>query len=79
MKNTGTIATSGWTVAWTFPNGQTITQLWNASHTVNGSNVKAVNLSWNGALGAGASTSFGFNGSWNGTNSNPSQVTCTAV
>uniref|UniRef100_UPI0020104B72 cellulose binding domain-containing protein n=1 Tax=Sphaerisporangium perillae TaxID=2935860 RepID=UPI0020104B72 len=78
VKNNGTSAISGWTVKWTFANGQTITQLWNGSVTQSGSAVTVKNASYNGNLGAGASTTFGFNGSWNGTNAVPSTVTCTS-
>ncbi|MBN1172983.1 MAG: cellulase family glycosylhydrolase [Micromonosporaceae bacterium] len=73
----GSSAISGWTITWTFANGQTITQSWNATVTASGSSVTAKNVSYNGSLGAGASTSFGFIGAWNGTNSAPA-VTCTA-
>ena len=78
MKSTGTTALTGWNVAWTFPSGQTITQLWNGSHTVSGSAVTVANLSWNGALPSGGTTSFGFNGAWSGANTAPAAVTCTA-
>jgi mannan endo-1,4-beta-mannosidase len=64
-------------VNWTFANGQTITQIWNATATTNGSSVTARNVSYNGSLGAGAATSFGFLGSQNGTNAAPA-VSCTA-
>ncbi|MEW2383931.1 cellulose binding domain-containing protein [Micromonospora sp. NPDC047707] len=73
----GGSAITGWTVRWTFANGQTVNQSWNVSLTSSGSAVTARNVDWNGRLGAGASTSFGFLGSWNGTNAAPA-VTCTA-
>jgi len=73
----GSSAISGWTVTWTFANGQTVTQTWNATVTSSGSTVTARNVSYNGSLGAGASTNFGFLGSWNGTNSAPG-LSCTA-
>jgi len=78
VKNTGTSATTGWTVKWSFPNGQTITQLWSGTHTQTGADVTVKNTSWNGVLAAGASTSFGFGASWTGTNGVPATVTCTA-
>jgi hypothetical protein len=68
---------TGWTVNWTFANGQTISQLWSGVHTQSGSAVSVRNAGYNGSLGAGRSTSFGFNGSWNGTNPAPA-VTCTS-
>jgi mannan endo-1,4-beta-mannosidase len=64
-------------VTWTFANGQTISQSWNATITSSGSSVTARNVSYNGNLGAGASTVFGFLASWNGTNAAPS-LSCTA-
>ncbi|MFU8875812.1 cellulase family glycosylhydrolase [Micromonospora sp. SL4-19] len=72
----GSSAINGWTVKWTFANGQTVTQVWSATVTNSGSAYTARNVDYNGKLGAGASTSFGFLGSWNGTNSIPA-VTCT--
>ena len=75
INNTGSTAISGWTLTWSFANGQTITQLWNGSYTQSGSNVAVTNVSYNGAIAPGGNTSFGFNGSWNGTNSSPTAFT----
>ncbi|MFJ1541845.1 cellulase family glycosylhydrolase [Micromonospora chalcea] len=73
----GTAAITSWTVRWTYANGQSVTQAWNATVSNSGSAYTARNVDYNGRLGAGASTSFGFIGSWQGTNSTPA-VTCTA-
>ncbi|WP_189234706.1 cellulose binding domain-containing protein [Planomonospora parontospora] len=78
VKNTGTAAITGWTVKWTFPDGQKITQLWSGVHTQTGADVTVENAGWNGNLNAGASTSFGFGASWTGANGVPATVTCTA-
>jgi cellulase/cellobiase CelA1 len=75
IKNTGSTAVNGWTLAWTFANGQTITQLWNASYTQTGSTVTAASLSWNAAIAAGSSVSFGFTAGWSGTNAEPAAFT----
>jgi endo-1,4-beta-xylanase len=72
----GSAARSSWQVSWTFPSGQTITQLWNGTVSQSGSSVTVRNMSYNGTLGAGASTSFGFTGSWNGSNAVPTNVSC---
>ncbi|MEU3117282.1 cellulase family glycosylhydrolase [Micromonospora chalcea] len=72
----GAAAITGWTVRWTYANGQSVTQAWNASVSNSGSAYTARNVDYNGRLGAGASTTFGFIGSWQGTNSTPA-VTCT--
>jgi mannan endo-1,4-beta-mannosidase len=73
----GSAAIKTWTVTWTYANGQTVTQAWNATVTGSGSNVSARNVSYNGSLAAGAGTTFGFLGSWNGTNSAPA-LSCSA-
>ena len=73
----GSSAINGWTVTWTYANGQTVTQAWNATVTSSGSAVTAKNVSYNGKLAAGGSTTFGFLGSWNGSNSAPA-LTCSA-
>ncbi|MEV0733729.1 DUF6055 domain-containing protein [Polymorphospora sp. NPDC050346] len=67
----GSRAITGWTVTWTYANGQTITQSWGATVTGSGANVTATNAAWNGGLAAGAATSFGFIGSAGATNSSP--------
>ena len=74
----GTTPVTGWAVTWTYANGQTVSQAWNATVTASGTSVTARNVSYNGSLGAGASTAFGFLGSWNGTNAVPT-VACTAT
>jgi mannan endo-1,4-beta-mannosidase len=73
----GSAAISGWTVTWTYANGQAVTQSWNATVTSSGAAVTARNVNYNGTVGAGASTTFGFLGSWNGTNTAPT-VSCAA-
>jgi cellulase/cellobiase CelA1 len=72
----GSSARSSWTVSWTFPNGQTITQLWNGTSSQSGSTVTVHNAGYNGTLGANATTTFGFLGSWNGSNGTPSTISC---
>ncbi|MGK5672982.1 cellulose binding domain-containing protein, partial [Micromonospora sp. URMC 106] len=78
VRNAGSSAIAGWTVGWTFPDGQKITQLWGGTHTQTGAAVSVRDAGWNGALGAGASTTVGFLGSWTGTNGAPATVTCTS-
>lgn len=71
----GTNPLRTWTVSFTFPDGQTITQAWGAKVTQAGTVVTVTPESWNGSLGAGTSTTFGFIASWAGTNATP-VVTC---
>jgi O-glycosyl hydrolase len=77
ITNTGTTAINGWTLTFIFPNGQTITQLWNGRYTQSGANVTITNLSYNGTIPAGQTfgSSPGFNGSWNGSNTPPTAIT----
>jgi cellulase/cellobiase CelA1 len=86
ITNTGTTAINGWTLQFSFANGQTISQLWNGTYTQSGANVTITNLSYNGSLAPGQSLTSapGFNGSWNGTNAAPTSFTlngtaCTVV
>jgi Glycosyl hydrolase family 62/Cellulose binding domain len=74
VTNLGDPAAS-WRVGWTFPSGQTVTQLWNGTYTQSGSQVTVTNASYNGSLATGASTSFGFNGAFTTSNSVPSTFT----
>lgn len=71
LSNTGTSAWTGWSLGWTFPNGQSVSQIWNATHTQSGSAVTARNIGWNGTVAAGSSVSFGFTGSRSGANGRP--------
>lgn len=50
---------NGWDLTWSFPGGQSVSQMWNAEFVGSG----ASNLSWNASIGTGASVSFGFLGS----------------
>ncbi len=75
VTNTGSAAISGWTLAWQFGGGQTISQLWNGSVTQNGNAVTVKNASWNGSLAAGGSASFGFLAGWTGSNPVPAAFT----
>jgi glucuronoarabinoxylan endo-1,4-beta-xylanase len=86
ITNTSTTAINGWSLGFSFPNGQTITQLWNGSYTQSGSAVTITNASYNASIPAGATLSSppGFLASWNGTNSPPTAFTlngasCTVV
>ena len=74
----GSIPITGWTVTWTFADGQSVSQAWNATATTAGGTVTARNAGYNGSLGAGGGTTFGFIGSWTGRNSVPAAVSCVA-
>lgn len=77
VSNGTTAAHSGWTVTFTYANGQQITQAWNATVSQSGATVTATNLSWNGTLAPDATTTFGFLGSWNNSTNAVPAATCT--
>ena len=58
----GTSALNGWTVSWTFPNGQAVNQAWSGRYTGSGSTATVRNETWNGAVAANGQTTFGFTG-----------------
>ena len=69
--NSGTTAVNGWTLTWTFPGNQQITNLWNASFTQTGRSVSVTDAGWNGTIAAGGTAGFGFNLSYSGANAAP--------
>ncbi|MFJ7290891.1 cellulose binding domain-containing protein [Streptomyces collinus] len=75
LANTGTSAWNGWSLNWTFPDGQKLTQAWNAEAAQSGAAVTAKNIGWNGNVAAGSSVSFGFTANWSGTNTKPTAFT----
>jgi hypothetical protein len=68
--NNGTTALSGWSLTWTFANGQTIANSWNGAVSQSGGNVtvsEQAGQTWQNIPAGGSYTGFGFNGTWNGT------------
>ncbi|HEX3043327.1 MAG TPA: glycoside hydrolase [Bacillota bacterium] len=75
INNTAT-AVNGWTLAWTFPGNQTITNLWNGSYTQSGASVSVKDAGYNAAISAnGGTTNFGFNFNYSGANAKPTSFT----
>jgi endoglucanase len=78
IANTGTSAISNWTLGFTFPGNQRITNGWNATWTqaAGSANVTATPAGHNGLIPAGQSvTDLGFNASYTGTNGRPTAFT----
>lgn len=74
-----TTAALTWTLGFTFPSGQRVTQGWGATWTQSGTAVTATGSPWNATLAPGASTDLGFNGSHTGVNTNPTEFTVNGV
>jgi hypothetical protein len=83
INNTGTTALSGWSLTWTFANGQTIASSWNGAVSQSGANVtvsEQAGQTWENIPAGGSYTGFGFNGTWNGTtNSVPTNFAINGV
>jgi endo-1,4-beta-xylanase len=75
IKNNGSSTINGWTLGWTFPGNQKITNMWNATYTQSGAAVTAKNAAYNSAIPAKGSVTFGFNLSYSGSNAKPADFT----
>ncbi|WP_444949830.1 cellulose binding domain-containing protein [Micromonospora ureilytica] len=60
LSNSSTVPVDGWTLTWSLPGSQRITQSWNSTVTQSGAAAAAVNVPWNAVIPAAGSTSFGF-------------------
>ena len=79
LANTGTAPFGGWTVNWTFPGDQKITNLWSAFYTQTGETVAAHDpFDTNATVAPGGSASFGMQGTWTTSNASPTSFTMTA-
>ena len=66
ITNTGTTAINNWTVTWSFPGNQQITQLWGGNVSSSGETITVTSLSWDASIPPGgtmSSVGFTANGS----------------
>jgi lysophospholipase L1-like esterase len=70
---------NGWTLAFSFPSGQTVTQLWNGVASQSGAAVTVHDAGYNAVIATNGVTSFGFNGAFTGTNTAPTTFTLNGV
>jgi cellulase/cellobiase CelA1 len=75
IKNTGRTAINGWTLRWSFGDGQTVTQMWNASSSQRGAAVSATNVHYTATIAPNGEVSIGFIGSMRDRNNSPSSFT----
>ncbi len=71
LTNTGTSPISPWTLTWTFPGDQKISQLWNATETQAGEQVTASSESYNATIAPSASVTIGFTGTYTASDTAP--------
>ena len=79
ITNTGATAINGWTLRWTWPGNQQVTNGWNATVAQQGTQVTATNADWNAGIASGASANFGFQASYSASNPAPTQFTLNGV
>jgi O-glycosyl hydrolase len=75
IANSGSSPVSGWTLAFTFPGDQKITDAWSGVVTQSGESVSIANESYNAAIAAGGNTSLGFQGTWSASDAAPTSFT----
>jgi O-glycosyl hydrolase len=75
IANTGSSAISSWTLAFTFPGDQQITNGWNGTVSQTGEKVSITNASYNGSIAPGSSVSLGFQGTWTNSDATPTTFT----
>ncbi|MFV2102865.1 GH12 family glycosyl hydrolase domain-containing protein [Micromonospora sp. LOL_024] len=75
ITNTGSSTVNGWTLAYSLPAGQQVTNSWNATVSQSGSSVTARNVGYNGTIAPGGTASFGYQGTLNGGYSSPTSFT----
>ncbi|MDT4992341.1 MAG: hypothetical protein QOH97_2233 [Actinoplanes sp.] len=75
VTNAGSSTVNGWTLGFTLPGGQQITNSWNAALSGSSGAVTAKNVSWNGSIPPNSSQSFGFQGTYSGSFSAPASFT----
>ncbi|MFH9005908.1 cellulase family glycosylhydrolase [Streptomyces afghaniensis] len=75
LRNTGTSAINGWTLRWTFPDSQRITNLWGGTATQSGSEVSVAAAPYIATIPAAGSVTLGFTASRATANPSPTAFT----
>ncbi len=71
LTDTGTGSISPWTLTWTFPGDQKISQMWNATSRQSGEQVAAASESYNATIAPAGSVTVGFTGTYTASNAPP--------
>ena len=75
ITNTAATAVNGWSLAFTLPAGQTVTNGWNATYAPTSGAVTARNVSYNGTIAPNGSVDIGFQATHTGNTGKPTSVT----
>jgi len=79
ITNTGSRPINGWTLTFTFPANQHITNGWNGRFLQQGNQVIVSDNGYNAPMPAGSSASLGFLGTWSGSNPSPTSFALNGV
>jgi endoglucanase len=71
IRNSGGATINGWTLTWTFPGNQRITNAWNGTATQSGQSVTARDAGWNAVIAPSANAMLGFQATYSGSNPSP--------
>jgi mannan endo-1,4-beta-mannosidase len=71
VRNTGTSAINGWTLRWTFPDSQRVTNLWGGTATQEGAAVTVTSAPYTASIPAAGSVTLGFTASRGTANPSP--------
>ncbi|MFD3838501.1 cellulase family glycosylhydrolase [Streptomyces sp. NPDC058642] len=75
IRNTGTAAVNGWTLGFSFANGQTVSNMWGGTPTQTGAAVSVAPASYTSTIPAAGSVTVGFIGTKGATNAAPTAFT----
>jgi mannan endo-1,4-beta-mannosidase len=75
LRNTGASALNGWTLRWTFPDGQRVSSLWGGTAAQSGAAVTVTAASYTANIPAAGSVTLGFTASRGTTNPAPTAFT----
>jgi len=79
ITNPGTAAVTGWTLAFTLPQGTNVSSLWDGSYTDNGGQVTVKNDGWDATIQPGGTETVGFVTSSSGPAGQPAGCTVNGV
>jgi endoglucanase len=75
ITNTGTTAINGWTLAFTFPGDQHISNSWSSTFQQTGASATLKDAGYNATIPAGGNVAFGFQGTWTSNDAAPTSFT----
>ncbi|MBC7272040.1 MAG: cellulase family glycosylhydrolase [Streptomyces sp.] len=75
VRNTGTAAVSGWTLAFAFPGSQTISNMWGGDPVQSGATVTVTPAAYTATIPAGSAVTLGFTGTRTTANGSPATFT----